>query len=75
MVPARSGDRELHARCGAKLCICDATIDETDGAVKPKRVRIGGHLQPLDATCSQDVYNAVDECSGNSAPPIFRIYE
>jgi len=33
-VSAQSGDRELHARCGAELRFCDAIVDETDGAVK-----------------------------------------
>jgi len=60
MVPAQSGDRELHARYGAELRFCDAAVDETDGAVKTQRVRIGGHLQPLYIPCSQGIYDAVD---------------
>ena len=75
LVSAQSGDRELHARCGAELGFCDAAVDETDGAVKSERVRIGGHLQPLCAPCSQDVCDAVDQCSGNPAPPISRVHE
>ena len=75
MVSAQSGDRELHARCGAELRFCNATVDETDGAVKSQRVRIGGHFQPLYAPCSQDVYDAADECSGNPAPHISRVHE
>ena len=67
-MPAQSGDRELHARCGAELRFCDAAADETDGAVKSQRVRISGYLQPLYAPCSQDSYDAVDEGSGNPAP-------
>jgi hypothetical protein len=75
MVSAQSGDHELHARCGAEIRFCDAAVDETDGAVKSQRVRIGGHLQPLYAPCSQDVYDAVDECRGDPAPHISRVHE
>ena len=75
MVPVQSGDREQHARCGAKLRFCDAAVGETGGSVELQRVRIGGHLQALHAPCPQDICDALDECGGNPAPHIARVHE
>jgi hypothetical protein len=74
-VPRQSGDREHHARRGAELRFCDAAVDEAGSAVKSQRVRIGGHLQAFRTPCPQDLCDAVDERSGNSAPPIARVHE
>ena len=75
MVSRASGDRENHARCGTELRFCDAAAGETGGAVKPQRVRIGGHLQALHAPCSQDVRDAVDERGGDAGPHIAGVHE
>jgi hypothetical protein len=41
----QSGEHEHHSGRGAEVRFGDAALDETYGAVKPQRVRIGGDLQ------------------------------
>src|SRR6202042_2884045 len=70
-----SVDRQPLARRGTKDRLGHAAVGESRGAVKPLRMRVGGHLQVPDASCPQDVHDVAEQGSGNPAPPPVRVNE